>query len=146
MLQRVLTSMRCASCRTPDDLPSNPSPVQNLPNLPRQHSRRERLPQERPARPTEAPPFQRVFRITRHQQHSQIGTHTAYLLRQHPAAHLRHDGIGQKQVDHPLEHGLWRPADFTATSYISTWMSTDCRRTPENPATANTCTANTAKW
>ena len=97
-------------------------------------------------RPTEAPPFQRVFRITRHQQHSQIGTHTAYLLRQHPAAHLRHDGIGQKQVDHPLEHGLWRPADFTATSYISTWMSTDCRRTPENPATANTCTANTAKW
>ena len=42
--------------------------------------------------------------------------------------------------------GLWRPADSNATYYISTWMSTDCRCTPQNPATAGTCTANTAQW
>ena len=43
-------------------------------------------------------------------------------------------------------NGLWRPAGSTATTTISTWMSTDCRCTPENPATAPTCTADTAQW
>jgi hypothetical protein len=43
-------------------------------------------------------------------------------------------------------NGLWRPAGSTATTTISTWMSTDCSCTPENPATASTCKANTAPW
>ena len=44
------------------------------------------------------------------------------------------------------DKGLWRPANSNATYYISTWMSTDCKCTPQNPATAGTCTANTAQW
>ncbi len=44
------------------------------------------------------------------------------------------------------QKGLWRPAGSTATSTITTWMSTDCTCTPENPATANSCQANTARW
>jgi hypothetical protein len=44
------------------------------------------------------------------------------------------------------QKGLWRPAGSSATTTISSWMSTDCTCTPENPATATTCHANTAKW
>jgi hypothetical protein len=43
------------------------------------------------------------------------------------------------------QQGLWRPAGSTATANISTWMSTDCRCTPGNPATPS-CQANTATW
>jgi hypothetical protein len=42
------------------------------------------------------------------------------------------------------QNGLWRPDGSTASSYISTWMSTDCTCTPGQPGT--TCQANTAKW
>jgi hypothetical protein len=41
--------------------------------------------------------------------------------------------------------GLWRPANSGATTNISTWLSTDCKCTPGNPA-AQSCQANTAKW
>ena len=44
------------------------------------------------------------------------------------------------------DSGLWRPAGSSASFYISTWISTDCWCTPENPATNSTCTANTAQW
>jgi hypothetical protein len=43
------------------------------------------------------------------------------------------------------QQGLWRPAGSNATTAISTWMSTDCRCTPGNPA-APSCQANTATW
>jgi hypothetical protein len=42
------------------------------------------------------------------------------------------------------EKGLWRPPLSTATTNISTWMSTDCTCTPEK--SPSTCPANTAKW
>jgi hypothetical protein len=41
--------------------------------------------------------------------------------------------------------GYWFDGKGSAT--ISTWMSTDCKCTPENPANPpNSCPANTAKW
>jgi hypothetical protein len=43
------------------------------------------------------------------------------------------------------QQGLWREPGSTATTSISTWMSTDCRCTPGNPATPS-CQANTATW
>jgi hypothetical protein len=43
------------------------------------------------------------------------------------------------------QQGLWRPAVSTATTSITSWMSTDCGCTPGNPATP-TCQPNTAKW
>ncbi len=41
--------------------------------------------------------------------------------------------------------GLWRPANSTATTNISTWMGTDCTCTPGNPA-VQSCPTNTANW
>jgi hypothetical protein len=43
-----------------------------------------------------------------------------------------------------LSQGLWRPDGSTATTTLSTWMSTDCTCTPGKPGT--TCQANTAQW
>ena len=43
------------------------------------------------------------------------------------------------------EKGLWRPSGSTASVNISTWMGTDCKCTPGNPA-APTCQADTATW
>jgi hypothetical protein len=42
------------------------------------------------------------------------------------------------------QNGLWRPGGSTATTNISTWMSTDCTCTPGKPGM--TCSANTASW
>lgn len=42
------------------------------------------------------------------------------------------------------QQGLWRPTGSTATTNISTWMSTDCTCTPGGPGP--TCQANTAAW
>jgi len=45
---------------------------------------------------------------------------------------------------HFAAKGLWRPSGSTATHTITTWMSTDCKCTPEQ--SPSTCPANTATW
>ena len=43
-----------------------------------------------------------------------------------------------------IRNGLYRVGTKTYT--ISTWMSTDCTCTPENPLTYDHCQPNTARW
>jgi hypothetical protein len=46
--------------------------------------------------------------------------------------------------DFLISKGLWRPANSTITSFLTSWISTDCKCTPGNPG--STCNPGTAAW
>jgi hypothetical protein len=83
-----------------------------------------------------------------------VVTKSGFFSQDHPQFTLMHEVLLHAYGnwwDDPIfantfftQNGLWRPDGSTATTYISTWMSTDCTCTPGKLGT--TCSANTASW